>query len=143
MLDLLARLSEMHSNPAISDPALLSPTYLYTSNPDEDEGDEEEQALRSGANEDEDREIVALGQNGAVKRGDAMETDEGEREWKGIWKDVGIFSEEEWKGIMTLCLKSMSESSFCCLSAGFLIRFGVDPYILEPSQAFRLVAKRV
>ncbi|CED83025.1 Uncharacterized conserved protein [Phaffia rhodozyma] len=143
MLDLLARLSELHSNPAVSDPALLSPTYQYTTNPDEEEGDEEELALRADELEGEETEIVALGENGATKGSHSMDIDENESEWTGIYKDVGIFSEDEWKGIMTLCLKSMSVP----IGGEESLKYGTGEYtdskLNETMQKFKKPSDRV
>jgi len=97
MLDLLARLSELHQNPAVSDPARLSPSYVYTSSPEED--------LEEIQGESK-TETLSVGDNGASSRNPLSELD---GSWKGIWKNVGILGEDEFKSVVTLALKSMGE----------------------------------
>lgn len=112
MLDLLSRLAEVHVDPAISDPAKLAPDYVYTREM-HDQGEEEDDDDSGGMGNDVHRwrDSVALGDNGYEPErlsAAAMDVDGG---WRGIARDVGIFTEEEFKGIMTICLTSMSEST--------------------------------
>ncbi|KAF5374850.1 hypothetical protein D9758_000077 [Tetrapyrgos nigripes] len=77
MLDFLAKISEMHVSPKISDPRRIAEL------PDD------------ARSEDEDRPAWsddAMKDNGA---------------WPGIYKDVGIFSEDQWHLLMCKCLASM------------------------------------
>ena len=98
MLDLLARLSELHCNPSISDPARLSPDYVYTANVDEEMED------LHGA-----PETLSIGDNGASRSNGISDLD---GSWKGVWKDVGILGEDEFKSVVTTALKSMGQSRY-------------------------------
>ena len=77
MLNFLAQLAEMHIDPSVSDPARIE--SLPDDARSEDEG-------RPNWNKDD------LKYNGP---------------WHGIYKDVGIFTEEEWSFLMVKCLASM------------------------------------
>ena len=77
MLQFLARIAEMHSDPTVSDPKRI-----------EDIPDDER-------SEGEGRP--------EWQKGD-LET---KWSWSGLFKDVGIFSDREWNMIMTKCLASM------------------------------------
>ncbi|KAL5535214.1 BLM3_1 [Sanghuangporus sanghuang] len=77
MLNFLAQLAEMHVDPSVSDPARIE--TLPDDALSEDEG-------RPNWKKDD------LSHNGS---------------WNGIYKDVGMFSEEEWSLIMVKCLASM------------------------------------
>ena len=103
MLDLLARLAELHSNPAVSDPARLKADYVYSAGPDEDMEDQ------NGS-----PETLSLGDNGASRSNELADTD---GSWKGIWRDVGILGEDEFKSVVTTALKSMGQSTRTPLSA--------------------------
>jgi proteasome activator subunit 4 len=100
MLDLLARLSELHANPAVSDPARLSPSYVYTSSPEE-----ELEELYGEAK----TETLSLGDNGASSSDGLSDPLDGS--WRGIYKDVGILAEDEFKSVVTTALKSMGRST--------------------------------
>lgn len=101
MLDLLARLSELHANPSVSDPARLSPSYVYTSSPEED--------LEELHGESK-TETLSLGDNGASPSDGLSDPPDGS--WKGIYKDVGILGEDEFKSVVTTALKSMGELTY-------------------------------
>jgi proteasome activator subunit 4 len=77
MLEFLAELTELHVNPSVSDPQLI------TSIPDDarSEGESRPQWSQSDLRVDD--------------------------VWPGLYKDVGIFSEDEWSFIMCKCLASM------------------------------------
>ena len=77
MLSFLAQLAEMHVDPSVSDPARIE------SIPDD------------ARSEDEGRPNWA--------KDDLKHSDP----WHGIYKDVGIFTEDEWSFIMVKCLASM------------------------------------
>lgn len=97
MLDLFARLVEAHTDPSKSHPERLQPSYVYTSS---DSDDTEEDQTGDGGNS---TETQALGDNGS----DEADEPPLEGDWQGIFRDVGIFSEEEFRVLMTLALKSM------------------------------------
>lgn len=80
MLNFLAQLAEMHVDPSVSDPKRIE--TLPDDAVSEDEG-------RPNWPKDD------LNYNGS---------------WNGIYKDVGIFSEDEWSLIMVKCLASMGSS---------------------------------
>ena len=117
MLDLLSRLAEIHVDPAVSDPAKLTPDYVYTADKREEEEDADADDEVEGDDVHRWRDSVALGDNGyepdRPAAPGAMDVDgvaeSGSSGWRGIGRDVGIFTEEEFKGIMTICLTSMSE----------------------------------
>lgn len=98
MLDLLSRLAELHTDPSVSDPIRLSPDYAYENLPEEDESAPEWTP-----------ETVGLSENGSSSASLRLDHHliDVDGEWPGIWKDVGIFTEEEFRGIMTTCLKTM------------------------------------
>ncbi|KAF8058272.1 hypothetical protein FPV67DRAFT_1786012 [Lyophyllum atratum] len=77
MLHFLSKLAEMHVNPAVSDPRKIAEL------PDDERV------------EGEDRPSWA------------KEEMQGEAQWTGLYKDVGIFSEHEWHLLMCKCLASM------------------------------------
>ena len=118
MLDLLSRLAEVHVDPSISDPAKLAPDYVYVRekrNKDDEDDEDDGEVAADGEQADPHRwrDSVALGDNGyEPERMTAAEMDVDGASgsgWRGISRDVGIFTEEEFKGIMTICLTSMSE----------------------------------
>jgi proteasome activator subunit 4 len=77
MLHFLSRLAEMHVDPSVSDPKTV-----------EDLPDDE-------ISEDEGRPHWS--------QDDLNE----HRNWSGLYKDVGIFTEHEWNLLMCKCLASM------------------------------------
>lgn len=79
MLEFLSRLSEMHVDPTISDPAEIE------SIPDDERSESEERPQWS---HDDLRSQTS---------------------WPGLYKDVGIFTEHEWNFIMCKCLASMGK----------------------------------
>lgn len=81
MLSFFADLAVMHIDPTKSDPALL-------------------------------KEIPDDAEEGEGVRWDKSDLREAEGgEWSGIWKDVGMFTDDEWSFIMCKCLASMGSSS--------------------------------
>lgn len=121
MLDMLSRLAELHVDPTISDPKRLEPGY--TREVVEDDDDKERDSGLKDLASHRWADSVALGDNGyepeRSSSAGSMEVDGGE--WKGIGKDVGIFTEQEYKGIMTICLASMSESLLSLPSSLFQV----------------------
>ena len=77
MLYFLAQLAEMHVDPNVSNPARL------------------EELPADARTEGEDRPNWPKDD---LKRSDP---------WEGIYKDVGIFTDEEWNLVMVKCLASM------------------------------------
>lgn len=124
MLDMLSRLAELHVDPTISDPKRLEPDYVYTREVVEDDDDKEEDGGLKDLASHRWADSVALGDNGyepeRSSSAESMEVDG--TEWTGIVKDVGIFTEQEYKGIMTICLASMSESLLSLLSSLLRLR---------------------
>ena len=80
MLDFLSKLTEMHVSPEVSDPRRISEL------PDDERSEDEGRPNWSG---------------GGVSNLPDTST------WRGIYKDVGIFTEHEWHLIMCKCLASM------------------------------------
>jgi proteasome activator subunit 4 len=79
MLHFLARLTEMHIDPTVSDPKRIN------------------QIPDDARSEGEDR-----------PQWDKSDLDDG-NSWSGIYKDVGIFSDDEWSQLMCKTLASMGE----------------------------------
>lgn len=77
MLYFLAQLAEMHIDPEVSDPASIEELPDDARSEDEGRPNWSKEDLRH------------------------------EGRWSGIYKDVGIFSEDEWHFIMVKCLASM------------------------------------
>lgn len=87
----MERLAVKHLDPSVSDPAIV-------------------QELREMATER--GEIV---EPDGVRVEEMGRTDGGHdssEEWKGLRKDVGIFTDDQWGFIMTKCLRAMGTS--CC-----------------------------
>jgi proteasome activator subunit 4 len=78
MLQSLSWLAEMHTDPAVCDPRAI------TKIPDDERSEGEGRPSWSSTDD------IAENSN-----------------WPGIYKDVGIFSEHEWKLLMCKCLASM------------------------------------
>jgi len=78
-LDFLAKITEMHVSPEVSDPRKISQI------PDDAKSENEGRPAWSEE----------------TLRDDAF--------WPGIYKDVGIFTEHEWHLLMCKCLASMRE----------------------------------
>jgi len=93
-LALLSQLAEMHMDPSISDPARINDI------PD-DALEPGEERVRWKADED-------MGGDSA-------------KPWRGIYKDVGIFSSEEWDFILCKCLGSMGLSRHITILVVLLI----------------------
>jgi proteasome activator subunit 4 len=79
MLQFLAQLSETHVDPNVSDPKRIEEIPDDARSSDED---------RPNWNKED------------LKHDSRMR-------WSGIYKDVGIFTEQEWSHIMCKCLASM------------------------------------
>lgn len=90
MLQFLSQLAEMHVDPTISDPKRVEDTPDDARSPGEG---------RPGWAKDD------------LKHDSRMK-------WGGIYKDVGIFTEQEWQHIMCKCLASMGG----CNLAYYLLR---------------------
>ncbi|EIN13624.1 hypothetical protein PUNSTDRAFT_94808 [Punctularia strigosozonata HHB-11173 SS5] len=82
MLQFLAQLSEMHVDPTVSDPKRIEEIPDDAKSPDEE---------RPDWNKDD------------LKHDSRMR-------WSGVYKDVGIYTEQEWSHIMCKCLASMEIS---------------------------------
>lgn len=114
---LLAQLAELHMDPTVSDPAAL---VKISDDARFDEHGLPEQQPRtmwaSSASTDRSAEggnyakvyASKVGLNGSKKESPG---DRGSLSWKGLFKDVGIFSQEEWDLIMCKCLASMGMAS--------------------------------
>lgn len=79
MIAFLAKLAEMHVDPTVSDPARRQ------SIPDDAKREEETRLHWDNS------DLKTFGP------------------WKGIWKDVGIFTDEQWNKIMCTTLSSMGK----------------------------------
>lgn len=80
MLDFLSKLTEMHVAPDVSDPRKI------TEIPDDERSEDEGRPNWSG---------------------DGVNDFPDTPTWRGIYKDVGIFTEHEWHLVMCKCLASM------------------------------------
>lgn len=80
MLHFISKLTEMHTNPQVSDPKRISEI------PDDErsEGEERPKWFQDNASDNV--------------------------HWQGLYKDVGIFTEHEWSFLMCKCLASMGMS---------------------------------
>lgn len=87
-LDLVERLSIKHLDPGQSDPAIVDELR--------------EIAKRKGEWKAEEEKVRV---EDMLEQNDGIKVDGGE--WKGIRKDVGIFTEQQFGVIMTKCLRSM------------------------------------
>jgi len=81
MLQFLSKLAEMHVAPEVSDPKLL------TEIEDDEMSEGEERPKWPSANP------------------------QSQSQWTGLYKDVGIFTEQEWNVLMCKCLASMGRSA--------------------------------
>lgn len=79
MLHFISKLTEMHVNPEVSDPAKVSDLP--------DDGMSEEERRPQWSRKPSPSPYV----------------------WPGLYKDVGIFTEHEWNFLMCKCLASMGE----------------------------------
>jgi proteasome activator subunit 4 len=83
MLHFLSLLVEIHMDPSTSDPRKI---------------------------EDVPDDAISMGEARPQWKQDDFHHSVGR--WKGIFKDVGIFTESEWNLLMSKCLASMGESSY-------------------------------
>lgn len=83
MLQFLARVAELHTDPSVSDPRRIEEI------PDDERSEDEGRPKFPQDNLD-------------AKWG-----------WSGLYKDVGIFTDREWNMIMTKCLASMGMRIAC------------------------------
>jgi proteasome activator subunit 4 len=122
-LELLASLAEMHLDPSVSAPRRVDEI------PDDARLDEEGHP-ETGPRPQWPREVHPAPLNPArmfasdrFKRHEAgtkpmnikpAMTPDGHESWRGIFKDIGIFTQEEWDLIMCKCLTSMGRSFIRC-----------------------------
>lgn len=100
MLHFLSRLSETHVDPSVSDPKKLD------SIPDD---------------------ALSEGEERPNWRKDDLEENSG---WGGLFKDVGIFTDDQWNHLMCKCLASMGmEVASHSLSFTYIL-----PLIRNPAQ---------
>jgi proteasome activator subunit 4 len=95
-LDLVERLAVKHLDPGQSDPAIVEELRQIAKN----KGEWVEEKIRV-----EDMLGAPKGDDEVMKDAETVEG-----EWKGIRKDVGIFTEQQFGLIMTKCLRAMGAS---------------------------------
>lgn len=85
-LDLMERLAVKHLDPSVSDPAIV----------------QELREMASERGEMVEPDGVRVEEMGRTDGGD-----DSSEEWRGLRKDVGIFTDDQWGFIMTKCLRAM------------------------------------
>lgn len=102
-LDLMERLSVKHLNPVESNPEMVELLRIIAREKGElvgDEGVRVEDLGNTTSTEATNGEDVKMEENSTSPK-------EEEGEWKGIRKDIGIYTEAQFGFIMTKCLRSM------------------------------------
>lgn len=92
-LDFMERLTTKHLDPRVSHPAIVEELRVL--------------AREAGETVVEGTRVEDLLEG---DEGDAEMSGDEDAEWKGIRKDVGIYTDAQWAFIMTKCLRTMGES---------------------------------
>lgn len=121
--DLIGQLAITHVDPARSDPSIIGRIPTGRTNTPEEQA--RNPSTRKLLRQHRARLLDVEGK--IVEDADGLnywvdpdllpsEDDQGDPNWRGIRKDVGVFTDEQFEFIMSKCLRSLSESSSvgCC-----------------------------